>query len=784
MGKTFQDDWLRDTDFKDWLKKVPNEPTKFECNICGKIRSLSTSGRSALTEHADGGKHKEIVEKLKEDEKKKKNFFNSKCPKQQEASSSQVLQEQKLPALDGKLSFEITKAEIIWILKSIVSGYSCNSVDDFAQTVKAMFPDSNVAANLKLGRTKAMYIATYGIAHHFKTLLIAAINKSPIYTLSFDESLNEVAQQCEMDIIIRFWDNNDNEVKVRYLGSTFFGHGTAVDLVKQFGEVTKNLDPIKLYHISMDGPKVNLKFHRDILEKRSEDLFHSLIDIGTCSLHSVHGAVQTGVEKKTSWGIKKVLKGGFQILHNTPARRDDFVAVTGSTKYPLYFCATRWVENKLVADRMLEVWPNIKKIVQFWEGLPKSKQPSCKSYSNVQDGVHDVLIEAKMTCFSFICSIVEPYLKKYQCEKPMIPFMYNDLKALVKGLLQLITKADVLSKSKTGVQMSKIDLKKEENLLPLKEIELGFGVKDILKTMRRNDTATVNEINTFKKEAQCFILGVLDKIFERSPIKQEFLRSCLVFDPAFILSNNKQGLIKRFKSLLQYLLNLKIMSPTQCDTAVQEYDQFCDNELKKFRVIFEEFNENETRLDHFFFTKVNANAYETLSFVIKLILTLSHGQACVERQFSVNNRVLQDNMGKDTIIARKHIINHMNSENLKPYTIDIDKTLLLAVKGASLKYKTHLEEKRNEIVKSDAENKKVVLANDMAKLKEQCDAIKKSIVIMEKDVGESMELAEKKQEWAYVMKSNALKRKCEETRGDLKVLEEQYSVLAEKKKRL
>ena len=36
----------------------------------------------------------------------------------------------------------------------------------------------------------------------------------------------------------------------------------------------------------------------------------------------------------------------------------------------------------------------------------------------------------------------------------------------------------------------------------------------------------------------------------------------------------------------------------------------------------------------------------------------------------------------------------------------------------------------------------------------------------------------------YVMKSNALKRKCEETREELKVLEEQYSLLAEKKRKL
>ena len=53
--------------------------------------------------------------------------------------------------------------------------------------------------------------------------------------------------------------------------------------------------------------------------------------------------------------IKETLKGGFQLLHNSPARREDYESVSGSTKYPLYYCATRWVENKLVGERMIEV---------------------------------------------------------------------------------------------------------------------------------------------------------------------------------------------------------------------------------------------------------------------------------------------------------------------------------------------------------------------------------------------------------------------------------------------
>ena len=53
--------------------------------------------------------------------------------------------------------------------------------------------------------------------------------------------------------------------------------------------------------------------------------------------------------------IKETLKGEFQPLHNYPARHDDYESVSGSRKCLLYYCATRWVENKLITECMIEL---------------------------------------------------------------------------------------------------------------------------------------------------------------------------------------------------------------------------------------------------------------------------------------------------------------------------------------------------------------------------------------------------------------------------------------------
>ena len=48
--------------------------------------------------------------------------------------------------------------------------------------------------------------------------------------------------------------------------------------------------------MSMDGPNVNLKLLEKINEERTSNEFHRLISIGSCGLHTIHGAFCAGAE--------------------------------------------------------------------------------------------------------------------------------------------------------------------------------------------------------------------------------------------------------------------------------------------------------------------------------------------------------------------------------------------------------------------------------------------------------------------------------------------------------
>ena len=99
-------------------------------------------------------------------------------------------------------------------------------------------------------------------------------------------------------------------------------------------------------------------------------------------------------------------------------------------------------------------------------------------------------------------------------------------------------------------------------------------------------------------------------------------------------------------------------------------------------------------------------------------------------------------MKEESIVARKHIIDRMRSKKLMPYSIEIDKDLYSSVKRASGRCRKHLQRKKSETVISQKEEENEILSNDTLKLKKQCDAIKRAIDTMQKDIGENMRLVE------------------------------------------
>ena len=224
----------------------------------------------------------------------------------------------------------------------------------------------------------------------------------------------------------------------------------------------------------------------------------------------------------------------------------------------------RWVENKKVTEHLLQVWDDMKQLFAYWEKLPKSRRSSSKSYETVKKAIVILLI-SKLHFFAYVSGLVEPFVTLFQTGKLMIPFMYLSLKELVLKLLQIIVKPNVLESCRTGCKLKTIDLKSDENLLPLDKINAGFAVLDAVEKLKRKNVVSTSQIKNFMKDIRKFIIAMLEKIFEKSILGFSLVRAVTIFNPDLQLELSMQKLIYRLKVLLKHLMTLSICDATQCD---------------------------------------------------------------------------------------------------------------------------------------------------------------------------------------------------------------------------
>ena len=181
----------------------------------------------------------------------------------------------------------------------------------------------------------------------------------------------------------------------------------------------------KMLQVSMDGPNVNLKFLKDLkafLKNDKDQNDVELFDIGTCSLHVVHGAYKTA-HNACGWKVHVFLRSLYYLFKDFPSRRSDYTNASKSWSFPLRFCAIRWVENSSVIKRALEVIP----FVKLYVAAVDKKPPDSQNFKKVKTALQDKVLIAQLGFLQSVALQLEPFLTKYQSNKPLLLFMYADL---------------------------------------------------------------------------------------------------------------------------------------------------------------------------------------------------------------------------------------------------------------------------------------------------------------------------------------------------------------------
>ena len=231
----------------------------------------------------------------------------------------------------------------------------------------------------------------------------------------------------------------------------------------------------------------------------------------------------------------------------------------------------------------------------------------------------------------------------------------------------------------------------------------------------------------------------------RNPMSTVIARSTDAFDLKVIANEDKGKLKRKVKNLIRKFVDLKIMQFRSGDEAFAEYSKYLMSEVIQSREEFIGFKRDGCGLDDFFFQKLGIeNSYPSLAVILKIIFCMSYVQASVERGFNGKNVVLKDNMGENTIIARRFIKNYLRVNAIEPYTVQVKNKLLKSVKCAKQRYDIHLDEQKSSTKEKEKGKELVEVNNELESITTQCSTLEDTIKKLDSSFVDMMKKAEQK----------------------------------------
>ena len=173
---------------------------------------------------------------------------------------------------------------------------------------------------------------------------------------------------------------------------------------------------------------------------------------------------------------------------------------------------------------------------------------------------------------------------------------------LVKKIMLLIFKPDVVNSCTTVSGIRKIDFDNKDNFLKVKDMSLRFATEKSLSDLQKKDLISKQQIAKFYNDSVEITKSILMKILERSPLGSVVVKYAGVFDPKKLSNDNCdcQELSQQFKRLLSHFIKLNILAANHCDNALRQFQEFFQSECKSDLFRLKPLNRKEHRLELFF----------------------------------------------------------------------------------------------------------------------------------------------------------------------------------------
>ncbi|KAG0421294.1 hypothetical protein HPB47_002811 [Ixodes persulcatus] len=183
----FRKDWRSQPEYESWLLPVDDDATAARCTLCASTFTVKFDGVSAVKHHASTQKHKQ---------------------KSLASKQSTALTKFFTPATSSAED-KVTAAELGTIFHGIKHNYSYLSMDCGSKLASKVFPDSDVACRMRLGRTKMEHLVKDVLAPYAVECIVEKLRpagRNLPFTLSMDAS--NKGNRKLFPIAVRFYDVN------------------------------------------------------------------------------------------------------------------------------------------------------------------------------------------------------------------------------------------------------------------------------------------------------------------------------------------------------------------------------------------------------------------------------------------------------------------------------------------------------------------------------------------------------------------------------------------------
>lgn len=677
-----------------WATKKDEDYAR--CTLCNCHLKYSSQGFQCLMQHSQKPKHKRISELR----------FGASSIHLASKPSTDSTKSQQCISIDPSLKDKVSAAEAMWLFKVAENDLSFRDCSSTPKLFQNMFPDSDICKRFTMSKDKASYVLQDGLSPLLSEWLCESVKKCQgCFTLIFDET-STIQNRKQMDLLLRYWDEERNQVVSAYLGSFFFCRAKAADVAEMLkllhNDATYDLPWNRLFSISVDGPNINKAIYRHLNSFLKENNYDGLIELVTCTIHMVHNAFRKCVTSNAFGEMVDQLVFDLNAwFENSPCKSEDFrnLASSLTKKNEAIFIRhinTRWLTLSPALTVVLARWEDCEKY--FLVYLPSRKDSKTvltnQRYQRIKKcfTVHKNEMLLTIKFLLDLAPLFETYLTYFQKEDPCVHLLFPQMKHLVTGLLKRFVKPNVVDNNKLAKDLLKMDV--TDTSLHLDPDRMDIGDKTTLSKM------STREKHILLNEMKASYVAASQHLLRKLPLDSPVLKDVTCLSPTARSRESSIEAIARLAALVPHVVSEREICLVRDEWRMYQIETIPTEWYKQSDS--EEFG----RLDHFWAkvlsirTENGGRRYIHLAKVVKSFLSMANGNADVERSLSLNRNTLTDDRNRlsdGALIALRRAKEHATRCGGAHNVNTSSKTLVRAVQESHRKFEERKKREKEEI---------------------------------------------------------------------------------------